>query len=112
MSKLLMITTFESGAGSVNLEQMGLTELPENLEDLNWHIGSTNPMKFAVWNGHQFEIISGTFEVTSNPTRVGIYFGTIDTRYTGHDEPREYLSHLFAPLDRRLPNTPLSLIHI
>ena len=86
-----ILRTTEDGSTYIGRSDLGLP-MDANLTSMGWHISDSNPMRFAIWNGHQFETIEGTF-VESSRGRFHIKFGK---------QPHEYLAALYYPIDPRM----------
>jgi len=68
-----------------------------DLATLGLHIAGTNPKRFVLWNGHQFETIEGTINGSHHAARIVYPYDK--------PQPHEYLAHWYYPIDPRITET-------
>ena len=80
----------------VSFSSLGVDKTFTNWETLGLHINGTDPHVFCIWNGHQFETISGRYTVRDDR------YMDIRWRWDLGTQPHEYATNLYFPIDPRI----------
>ena len=85
-------------------EENGFADGFTDLASLGAHIAGTDPMKFALWNGHQFETVIGRF---SRAVKSGLIVEWRRSTDENYYYPHEYVAKVYFPIDPRMTLTDI-----